>query len=189
MSTDDPTPLLRAIKRALEEAGIPYMVVGSFAAMVHGEPRTTYDLDIVIDPSATALDALLAGFDPERVYVAPEVARDALRRRSMFNLVDMNSGWKIAFVIRKDRRFSVEELARRVQAQVIEVDVAVATAEDTIISKLEWAKLSASERQLADVAGILGVRGTDLDVAYIERWVEALDLAPQWQSALGLRRS
>ena len=189
MSIDDPAPLLRAIKRALEEAGIPYMVVGSFAGMVHGEPRTTYDLDIVIDPSPAALDTLLAAFDPKQVYVDVDVARDALRRRSMFNLVDMSSGWKIDFVIRKDRQFSVEELARRVQAQIIEVDVAVATAEDTIISKLEWAKLSESERQLTDVAGILGVRGADLDVAYIERWVEALDLAAQWQRALGLRRS
>jgi hypothetical protein len=189
MSPDDPAPLLRAIKRALEDAGIPYMVVGSFAGMVHGEPRTTYDLDIVIDPSAPALDALLEGFDPERVYVDPEVARDALRQRTMFNLVDMSSGWKIDFVIRKDRPFSVAELARRVPAQVIEVDVAVATAEDTIISKLEWAKLSTSERQLTDVAGILGVRGTDLDVAYIERWVQELDLGPQWQRARGLRRS
>jgi len=189
MSTDDPASLLRAIKRALEEAGIPYMVVGSFAGMVHGEPRTTYDLDIVIDPSTAALDRLLAGFDAERVYVDPDVAREALRRRSMFNLVDMSSGWKIDFVIRKDRPFSVEELARRVHAQIVEVDVAVATAEDTIISKLEWAKLASSERQLADVAGILGVRGTDLDVAYIERWVEELDLAVQWQRARGLRPS
>jgi len=187
--SDDPASLLRAIKCALDDAGIPYMVVGSFAGMVHGEPRTTYDLDIVIDPSVAALDALLAGFDAERVYVDPDVARDALRRRSMFNLVDMSSGWKIDFVIRKDRPFSIEELARRVQAAIGEVDVAVATAEDTIISKLEWAKLSSSERQLTDVAGILGVRGADLDVAYIERWVGELDLAAQWQRALGLRRS
>jgi len=186
---DDPSSLLRDIKRALEAAGIPYMVVGSFAGMVHGEPRTTYDMDIVIDPSAAALDALLAGFDLERVYVDPDVARDALRQRGMFNLVDMASGWKIDFVIRKDRPFSIEELARRVPARIVEVDVAVASAEDTIISKLEWANASGSERQLTDVAGILGVRGADLDFAYIEHWVAQLDLAGPWQRALGLRRS
>lgn len=187
--SDDPASLLREIKKALEQAGIPYMVVGSFAGMVHGEPRTTYDMDIVIDPSAAALDALLASLDPERVYVDADVARDALRRRGMFNLVDMTSGWKIAFVIRKERPFSVEELARRVPARVIDVDVPVASAEDTIISKLEWAKLSASERQLADVAGILAVRGADLNVAHIDRWVTQLDLDAQWQRARGSRRS
>jgi len=189
MTIDDPAPLLRAIKEALDAAGIPYMIVGSFAGMVHGEPRTTYDLDIVIDPSAAALDVLLEGFDPDRVYVDPDVARDALRRRTMFNLVDMSSGWKIDFVIRKDRPFSIEELSRRTPARVIEVDVAVATAEDTIIAKLEWAKLSASERQLSDVAGILGVRGDDLDLAYIERWVGQLDLSVEWDRARRLRRS
>lgn len=53
-------------------------------------------------------------------------------------------------------------------------------AEDTIISKLEWSKASNSERQLLDIAGILRVRSTDLDLAYIERWVDALDLRLQW---------
>ncbi|HET9987907.1 MAG TPA: hypothetical protein VFQ65_05290 [Kofleriaceae bacterium] len=188
MTSDDPTSLLREVKQALEAAGIPYMVVGSFAGMVHGEPRTTFDLDIVIDPSAVALDALLEGFDPNRVYVDPDVARDALRRRTMFNLVDMSSGWKIDFVIRKDRPFSKEELSRRTVAQIIEVEVAVATAEDTIIAKLEWAKLSASERQLSDVAGILAVRGDDLDFAYVERWVHQLGLAAEWERARRLRQ-
>ena len=184
---EHPASLLREIKHALETAEIPYMVVGSFAGMVHGEPRTTYDMNIVTDPSPASLDALLAAFDIERVYVDRDVARDALRHRGMFNLVDMTSGWKIDFVIRKDRPFSVQELARRVEARVADVDVPVASAEDTIIAKLEWAKSSSSERQLVDVAGILAVRGNDLDVAYVERWVEQLELTDQWQRARGLR--
>ena len=61
----------------------------------------------------------------------------------------------------------------------------MATAEDSIIAKLEWAMLGDSERQLRDVAGILSVRGASLDRAHIERWVAALDLVDQWDRVRG----
>jgi hypothetical protein len=184
--TDGSAAPLRAIVELLDRAAIPYMVVGSFASMVHGVPRTTQDLDIVIDPSAAALDQFLREIDIDRFYVDPDVARDALRRRSMFNVIDMDSAWKVDLVIRKDRAFSIEELRRRTLAQISDVQVPTATAEDTIISKLEWSKASNSERQLLDVAGILRVRSTNLDLDYIEHWVDALDLRPQWDRVRGL---
>jgi hypothetical protein len=65
------------------------------------------------------------------------------------------------------------------------MDVPTATAEDTIVAKLEWAKLGASDRQLEDVAGIVRVRGADLDFDYIEHWVTELQLVEQWQKARG----
>lgn len=184
--TDGPSLPLRAIAELLDRASIPYMVVGSFASMVHGIPRTTQDLDIVIDPSAAALDQFLRGLDSDRFYVDPDVARDALRRRSMFNVIDMNTAWKVDLIVRKARAFSIEELRRRTLAQISDVQVPTATAEDTIISKLEWSKASNSERQLVDVAGILRVRSTTLDLDYIERWIDALDLRLQWDRARGL---
>lgn len=73
---------LRAITTLLESLDVPYMVVGSFASAIHGEPRSTQDLDIVVDPTREQLDDLLAGLDPDRFYDDPDV-RDALRRRSM----------------------------------------------------------------------------------------------------------
>ena len=66
---------------------------------------------------------------------------------------------------------------------ILGVEIATATAEDTIIAKLEWAKAGGSDRQLEDVAGILRVRAGTLDIPYIERWVEELELADQWQRA------
>lgn len=67
------------------------MVVGSFACMAHDAPRTMQDLDIVIAPSAAALEQFLREIDIDRFYIDPDVARDALRRRSMFNVIDMDS--------------------------------------------------------------------------------------------------
>lgn len=177
---------LREIKALLEAAGIPYMVVGSFASTIHGEPRTTRDLDLVVDPTPAALDHFLAHLDLDAFYVDPDVARDALRRRGMFNVIDMRSAWKVDLVIRRDRPFSREELARRTDQELLGVVVPTASAEDTIIAKLEWAQQGASERQLGDVVGILRVRGASLDLAYIQRWVDALGLEDRWERARAL---
>jgi hypothetical protein len=168
----------------LDEAGVPFMIAGSFASATHGLPRATQDLDIVIDPpDAAALDALLARMPHDEYYVDADGARDALHRRSMFNVVDQASGWKIDFIVRKNRPFSREEFRRRLRLSLLDVPVYVASPEDTIISKLEWSKLSdGSERQRRDVAGIVSTVGGTLDRAYIDQWARNLDLLDEWRT-------
>lgn len=176
-------PLLRRLVGLLEAAEIPYMVTGSVASAFHGTPRTTQDLDIVIDPDARTLAAFVEAVDREGLYVDEAAARGALARRSQFNVIEAASGWKADLVIRKDRPFSREEFRRRTPARVLGVDVSIATAEDMIIAKLEWASRSGSERQVADVAGILRVRRGELDLSYVEQWVKVLGLTKLWQNA------
>jgi hypothetical protein len=93
--------LLRHLADALERAGVPFMIAGSFASTAHGLPRTTQDLDIVIDPDAQALEALLRELPTDVYYVDADAAREALRRRSMFNVVDLASGWKADTIVSK----------------------------------------------------------------------------------------
>lgn len=175
--------LLTRIIGALDLAGVPHMIAGSVASTLHGVARTTQDVDLVIDPTPRTLRAFLEVLAPDAYYVDADAAMDALRRRSMFNLIDLATGWKVDCIIRKDRAFSVEELARRQPVDLAGVRVQVATAEDVIVSKLEWAKASGSERQLDDVAGVLAVRGAALDVPYVERWVQVLGLDAEWARA------
>ena len=92
----------------------------------------------------------------------------------------MATGWKADLIIRKARTFSMEEFARRQPAELMGTRTFVASPEDSIISKLEWAKQSDSMRQLRDVAGIVAVRTGLLDFDYIERWVKALALEAEW---------
>jgi len=101
----------------------------------------------------------------------------------MFNVIEIATAWKLDLVIRKARAFSIEEMQRRQVTKILGMSVATATAEDTMIAKLEWAKQGGSERQLEDVAGILRVRGPEIDFAYIDRWVAELGLTEQWQRA------
>jgi hypothetical protein len=174
---------LAAIVTQLHHFEIPHMLAGSFASTYHGDPRTTNDIDLVIDPSAEALEAFVGGLDAERFYVSAEAARAAFEHRGQFNVVLLDSGWKADLILRKERPFSRAEFERRQPAEIAGVSVFVATAEDTIIAKLEWARAGESERQLRDVVGILDVSGEHLDREYIASWVEDLDLRALWARA------
>ena len=167
--------LLLFVTGALDRVGIPYMVVGSLASTVHGEPRATQDVDIVIDPDRAQLDELLAGLDRSVFYVGS--AQAALDRRDMFNVVDTTSGWKVDFIIRKDREFSIVELDRRTEVEVLGIRLFVASPEDTILAKLEWSAASGSDRQLADAAAVVLVSGELLDWDHLHRWADVLGVA------------
>jgi hypothetical protein len=101
--------------------------------------------------------------------------------------VDPASGWKADLVIRKDRPFSKSEFGRRQPAALPGELAFVASAEDTIIAKLEWARAGESERQLRDVASILAVSGEHLDHEYLRRWVNELGLGEMWDLVRGDR--
>jgi hypothetical protein len=176
--------LLDRIVPALQNAGIPFMVAGSFASAAHGLPRSTNDLDIIIDPTREALDSLLAQLPPDTYYVDVDVARDALQRRGMFNVIDHATGWKIDFIFRRNRAFSRQEFERRSAMNLLGVEVFMASAEDTILAKLEWSKASGgSERQRRDIAGIIATLGDSRDQAYLQHWLRELDLESEWAIA------
>ena len=135
----------------------------------------------MIDPTGKSLAALLSLLAPEWYYVDVHVARDAFRTHGLFNVIDHTTGWKIDFIFRKDRAYSEQEFERRRSMTLLGVQVSMASAEDTIIAKLEWSKSGGgSERQRRDVAGMLATVGDDLDYGYIERWLNELDLNDEW---------
>lgn len=174
--------LLAEIVRGLDAASIPHMVAGSIASTHHGEPRTTQDIDLVIDPSETALASFVGGLDPDRFYVGD--ASGALNRRDQFNVIDVHTGWKVDLIIRKERPFSRSEFDRRQQVVIAGVRTAVATVEDTILAKLEWGRAGGSDRQRRDVVGMLAVQGDRVDRGYLDRWAGVLGVADELKAVL-----
>lgn len=164
--------LLRSVVALLDAAGIPHMVVGSYASTFHGEPRMTRGIDLVVEASEPTINLLLDLIDHDRFYVSD--ALEALRSRSMFNLIEPSTGWKVDFVVRKDRPFSVAEFARRISARVAGVDIYIASAEDTILAKLEWGKTSNSDRQFKDALAIAMTQ--EVDRQYLAKWADELDV-------------
>jgi hypothetical protein len=119
MASDDGAEgAIRRALEALQRAGVPYMLTGSFASSFHGAPRTTQDIDIVIAPTLGSLQRLVSEFPEDQYYVSREAALQAYGSESLFNVIDLESGWKIDFIVRKSRPFSIEEFTRRREAEV-----------------------------------------------------------------------
>jgi hypothetical protein len=178
-----PEETLRRVIEILEKHKIPYMLTGSVAASYHGRPRATHDADLVIDPTPQQLDQLVADLDAAAFYVDGAGARAALEQRRQFNAIDTQSASKVDLIVRKERPYSLEELARRQYVDLsFDRPVAMVTPEDAILSKLEWAQRSGdSVRQLRDAAGVLELN-PGVDRMYIERWAIELGVFEMWQA-------
>lgn len=166
---------LKHIIKALNHAGIPYMIAGSIGSSFHGQPRATNDADIVIDPTREQLLTFVKSLGPD-CYVSKEAALAALENNSMFNVIDIESGAKADFVIRKKRPFSQQEFARRTSAEFLGMDTCFVTPEDSILSKLEWSKGRSSEIQFKDALGVLEAQKDKLDFEYLTRWAKELGI-------------
>lgn len=175
--------VLRRISVALDHAGIAYMLTGSFASSYHGAPRSTQDIDIVIAANPEQLRTFVQSLPSGKYYADLDAALEAHRRQSLFNVIDLATGWKIDLIIRKSRGFSQEEFGRRRLVNVQGLPLFVASAEDVVIAKLEWSKLAQSQRQIDDVAAMLRLRWESLDWPYLERWISELNLNEEWSNA------
>jgi hypothetical protein len=175
--------VFQRIAAALNQAGIAYMLSGSFASAYYGAPRSTQDIDLVIEATPAQLRVFVQSLPSNEYYADADAALEAHRRRSLFNVIDLASGWKIDLIIRKSRAFSEEEFRRRQQVNLHGATLFVASAEDIVISKLEWSSLAQSQRQIEDVAAILRARWAQLDRFYLEKWILELGLNKEWSDA------
>ncbi len=182
--------VLTIVTERLGDLEIPYMVVGSIASGFHGMFRTTYDADVVIDPTKDALKELLRLLEKE-FYADEEVALDALDKGLMFNVIHKESGHKIDLIVRKPRMYDRMGLSRRAKATYHGKEIWLQTPEDTILAKLDWARDSRSERQMQDVLNVIKQKRDKLDLKYLKEWATQLhveDLLNQLLTLGGLEK-
>jgi hypothetical protein len=175
--------VLQKVAGALDHAGIPYMLTGSFASVYYGSPRSTRDIDLVISATSPQLRSFIAQLPSGEYYADLDAALEAQQHQSLFNIIDLKTGWKIDLIIRKNRAFSKEEFSRRQRIILEGVSFFVATAEDVILAKLEWSKLAESQRHIEDAEGILKIQDASLDREYLNKWIHGLELEKQWATA------
>jgi hypothetical protein len=164
----------------LEKENIEYIIVGSLAAMVYGEPRLTRDMDLVLDihpKDATKLEGL---FPQPDFYCPPiEILSDEIRNRGQFNLLHVQTGLKVDVVIKKTTPFDQSRFERKQRLELWQDFPAnLATAEDVIIKKLEFYREGGSEKYIRDIRGI--VSNTKVDQAYLQKWITELRLENEW---------
>lgn len=181
---DQPTDNLRVLREVLaafDSLGIAYAIGGSLASGIHGITRYTSDADVSVEPFEGLEARLVALFGPD-YYVSVEAIRQAIRGRSTFNIINTSVGFKVDVFIRKDRRFDRSLMARRIFAAMPDAPdrpIAIVTAEDSILLKLEWYRLGGetSDRQWSDILGILRIQADRLDQDYLDRWAADLGVA------------
>jgi hypothetical protein len=166
--------VLKLVCHRLDQAGISYMLTGSFAANFYAIPRMTRDIDIVVELPKLDIDKFFEAFESD-FYIDKETIDEAIRHQGMFNIIHNESVFKIDFIIRKDTSYRHAEFIRKQQIKLNNNLIWIVAPEDLIISKLWWAKDSMSDMQLNDVKNLL-LTIKNLDKNYIDQWVQNLDL-------------
>jgi hypothetical protein len=179
--TEDLVDALSPVVEAFRKLDIPHFVGGSIASSFHGALRTTMDVDLVCELSEEKISAFVQCFD-DSFYISEAAIRDAVRRKSCFNLIHMPTSFKVDVFISRGRPFDTDSMRRATTETLGEtrsVRVPVATAEDSIISKLEWYRLAneRSERQWDDVSRLIQLLGDEADFEYLHRAAASVGVA------------
>jgi hypothetical protein len=166
---------------ALDSLSIPYVVGGSMASIVHGTVRSTMDVDVVTDLKPDQVEQFLSLLKDD-FYFDESAARQAVMAQSNFNLIHLDTMFKVVLFIPKARVFDSQQLARRVGLKLVpdsESTIWVLSAEDTILIKLEWFMLGGetSERQWLDILGVIRNQGSSLDLGYLRETAQLLNVA------------
>lgn len=183
-----PAAVISAVIEALDRLGVPYYIGGSIAGGIHGVYRATADVDFVADLHAEQTEAL-AHLLESSFYADADMMRDAIRHRSSFNLLHLETGFKVDIFIPRRRAFDRSLFERRVSLPLTaagEGHAFVSDVEGTILAKLDWYRAGGevSERQWTDILGILKVKGPDVDRAYLRHWAAELGLTDLLERAL-----
>lgn len=176
-----PIFVLSLVTRALEEFGIRYVLVGSFASSMYGLYRATADIDILAEIKSDQISPLHGALN-ETFYIDELTMRNAVSQGRSFNAIHFDSVFKVDIFIPLHDEFSFAQLDHR-QLRRVSPDrddtVYVATAEDTVLAKLRWYRAGneTSNNQWHDVLGIMAVQRDSLDVPYLRAWAERLGVS------------
>lgn len=188
MTDPDLLRALRPVLETFEALKVAHYVGGSVASSVHGLPRASLDVDVVADLDFSHVGPLVRRLE-SAFYVEETRVRSAVELRRSFNLIHLETMLKVDVFVSKRRPWDREALARARPEALTEGGAnrsLIASAEDTILAKLEWFRLGGetSERQWADILGVLKTLGASLDDAYMRRWATSLGVGDLLDRAL-----
>lgn len=166
--------LLVKIAKILNKLRIPYIVTGGYAVSVWGRPRSTFDIDVVIELPRNQISALAKALRDisEMSYIDESMMESAVEKKGEFNFIHAESGIKIDFWVLKDDSFNTLRIKRRIPKKILGEKVYFISPEDLILSKLLWYKSEETSRHLEDIESILKISGEKLDMKYLKNWAK-----------------
>lgn len=188
----DSLDLLAIFAKPFDAAGVPYMVTGSMACIVYGEPRLTHDVDVVVELSVgDDLQRLEQAFPLSDFYLPPEevLAVEVSRsHRGHFNILHHDTGFKADIYVRGRDLLHDWAFPRRRHLQMEAITVTVAPPEYVILRKLDYFREGRSEKHLRDIAGMLRLSADDIDIKAIEDLAARVGLTDAWATAQAFTR-
>ena len=175
--------LLLDCLRRLNRTGVIYYLTGSMASNYWGIPRTTHDLDFVVQLPMAAVPRIVQEFSGD-FYLEEAAVRAVFQPPHQFNAIDTRSALKVDFWLAGPAPFDQQMLRRRVKVTLFGEPAWISTAEDVILHKLVWSGISPSDRQLGDAAGIVAVQADTLDKNYLRQWAQELNVAGELERLL-----
>ena len=157
---------------------IPHDIGGSVASSFHGATRSTMDVDLVCELTENKVTPFVGRFTKD-FYISETAIREAVRRKSCFNLVHLPTSFKVDIFVSRGRPFDLEAM-RRANLEVLgdtsSVSVPIATVEDSIVIKLKWFRLTneTSERQWNDVSRLIRLSGETADLCYLRKAADSV---------------
>lgn len=188
MWVQDPSEIARMLHSVFESLNIPYYITGGVCAIAYGDPRTTRDLDVVVEIEPSEIMALVIRLEAEGFYCPPDaVSAIQSGRARVLSVTHMQLILNADIVLNANTDFDRSKMARR-RLEAIGLDESeqfwLASPEDVILAKLLWGQRSQSEKQWRDVLGILKVQGNSLDFAYLTQWAAQLHVTELVQRAI-----
>ena len=186
MWIQDSISLAGELHQIFESINIDYYVSEGVASSIHGEPRSTRDLDLVIEVKPNQIDLLVKTLEASGYYCPAGAVEDLhCGLGNMLNITHTETIANADIYIKDNSPYSISQMNRKILIDVEEIPVFwIASAEDIILQKLRWGKGSKSEKQWRDVLGIIKLQSKNLDYGYLTEWAENLDLVADLSEVL-----
>ncbi len=172
---------LEPVIKVFDELGLLYYIGGSIASSAYGIARATMDVDLILNLDASYIESLLEKLK-DNYFIDGEMISDAVKAKSSFNIIHLETMLKIDIFILKDHPYAQKAFERKIKDKLEEepsaISIYLCSPEDIILCKLDWYKAGSetSERQWMDIIGVIKVQRDNLDKSYLNIWAQKLGL-------------
>lgn len=184
----DPARVAQEVACALDSVGVPYIIGGSVASTIHGEPRGTLDVDFAVHMNSDQVAPLVAALTGS-FYLDMDAVNEAVVQKRMFNAIHKRLFVKADIHVRAAEGHSASEMKRATAIALFEGDLSVriASPEDVVLRTLWGCRQSpeVADRRWRDALGVLQTTGKKIDLHYLQKWSKDLGVRDLLERALG----